>query len=45
VRVLLSAGDLIFCAHHSKAYEAKLKQSALEWVDETSTLQTPVVEP
>ena len=42
VRVLLSTGDLLFCAHHSKAYEAKLKEKALEWVDETGALSPPV---
>ena len=45
VRVVLSSGDLLFCAHHAKAYEANLRDSALEWVDETSTLDTAVVEP
>ena len=33
VRVLLSTGDLLFCAHHSKAYEVSLRKQALEWVD------------
>jgi hypothetical protein len=46
VRVVLTTGDLLFCAHHAKAYEDKLKTSALEWVDETATLNpTAVVEP
>ncbi|MCW2498682.1 MAG: uncharacterized protein JWN87_358 [Frankiales bacterium] len=46
VRVVLTSGDLLFCAHHAKAYEDKLKTSALEWVDETATLNpTAVVEP
>lgn len=40
VRVVLSTGDLLFCAHHGKAFEATLKQKALEWVDETSTLDS-----
>lgn len=38
VRVVLSTGDLIFCAHHAKAYEGKLRAAALEYVDETATL-------
>ncbi|MCW2776378.1 MAG: hypothetical protein JWN17_103 [Frankiales bacterium] len=38
VRVLLASGDLLFCAHHAKAYEDKLKPAAVDWVDETSTL-------
>jgi hypothetical protein len=38
VRVVLATGDLLFCAHHAKAYEDKLRETAVEWVDETSTL-------
>ena len=45
VRVVLAAGDLIFCAHHAKAYEDKLRDAAVEWVDETSLVDTAVVEP
>ena len=40
VRVVLSAGDLLFCAHHARAYEDKLRPTAVDWVDETATLQT-----
>lgn len=36
VRVVLNAGDLLFCAHHAKAYEDKLRDTAVEWVDETT---------
>ena len=39
VRVVLTKGDLIFCAHHAKAYEDKLRATAVEYVDETATLQ------
>jgi len=39
VRVVLAQGDLLFCAHHAKAYEDKLKVSALDWVDETATVE------
>ncbi len=39
VRVLLTSGDLLFCAHHAKAYEDKLKPTAVDWVDETAALQ------
>ena len=39
VKVVLSAGDLLFCAHHAKAYEDKLRDKAVAWVDETATLQ------
>ncbi|MCU1593530.1 MAG: hypothetical protein JWO12_922 [Frankiales bacterium] len=35
VRVVLGAGDLLFCAHHAKAYEDKLRNAAVEWVDES----------
>jgi len=38
VRVVLATGDLLFCAHHAKAYEDKLKATAVEYVDETSTI-------
>jgi len=38
VRVVLATGDLLFCAHHAKAYEGKLKAAAVDWVDETATL-------
>jgi hypothetical protein len=36
VRVVLGSGDLLFCAHHAKAYEDKLRDTAVEWVDETA---------
>jgi hypothetical protein len=35
VRVLLASGELLFCAHHAKAYEQTLRDTALEWHDET----------
>ncbi len=38
VRVVLASGDLLFCGHHAKAYEDKLRESAVEWVDETASL-------
>ncbi len=38
VRVVLSSGDLLFCGHHAKAYEDKLREKAVDWVDETSAL-------
>jgi hypothetical protein len=38
VRVVLSAGDLLFCGHHAKAYEVGLREKAVDWVDETSVL-------
>lgn len=33
VRVVLAAGDLMFCAHHAKAYETKLRDAAVQWVE------------
>ena len=39
MRVVLSQGDLLFCAHHAKAYEDKLRATAVEYVDETASLQ------
>ena len=45
VRVVLASGDLLFCAHHAKAYEPKLRDSALQWLDETDRLDASVVEP
>ena len=38
VRVVLSSGDLMFCGHHAKAYEDKLREKAVDWVDETAAL-------
>ena len=35
VRAVLASGDLLFCAHHAKAYEPTLRTSALEWHDES----------
>jgi len=29
----------VFCAHHAKAYETALRESAVDWVDETASLQ------
>jgi hypothetical protein len=42
VRVVLATGDLLFCAHHAKAYEDKLRASAVEYVDETASLTTEI---
>jgi hypothetical protein len=40
VRVVLATGDLLFCAHHAKAYEDKLRATAVDWVDETASLNS-----
>jgi hypothetical protein len=42
VRVVLATGDLLFCAHHAKAYEDKLRATAVEYVDETAALHTEI---
>ena len=39
VRVVLSGGaDLLFCAHHGRQYELKLREIAHEYHDETAKL-------
>lgn len=39
LRVMLhSGGELMFCAHHARAHEDKLKQVALKIQDETGRL-------
>jgi hypothetical protein len=47
VRVLLaSGGELLFCAHHARRYEPKLKALAAEIHDETDRLaDTPAAAP
>ena len=35
VRVTLVSGELLFCAHHAKDYEARLRELALDWYDES----------
>jgi hypothetical protein len=39
VRVVLAAGELLFCAHHAKEYEPALRDRALEWLDETHLVE------
>ncbi len=39
MRVVLTSGDLVFCAHHAKAYEATLRNTAVEWLDESALVQ------
>jgi hypothetical protein len=40
--VVLATGDLVFCAHHAKAYDSKLRATAVEYVDETATLDREI---
>ena len=44
VRVVLATGDLLFCAHHAKAYQSPLRDKALQWIDETA-LAVPADQP
>lgn len=45
VRVVLTGGaDLLFCAHHGRQYELKLREIASEFHDETDRLSgTPAI--
>lgn len=45
VRVRLITGELHFCAHHAKQFDASLKKIAVEIVDETDRLASPSVTP
>ena len=36
--VLAGGGDLLFCGHHGRRHEAKLRPLAAEWHDETDRL-------
>jgi len=38
VRVTLSTGELLFCAHHAAENREKLQPIALTWQDETERL-------
>jgi len=38
VRVTVSTGELLFCAHHGAKFKDKLAPTALAWHDETERL-------
>jgi hypothetical protein len=38
VRAVLANGELMFCAHHAKAFEPALRAQALEWLDESDRI-------
>ena len=38
VRVTMTSGELLFCAHHGAAVKDKLQPAAVEWLDESSRL-------
>ena len=41
IRVTLtSGGELLFCAHHGHAHEARLREMAVEFQDNSSALAT-----
>ncbi|WP_166353925.1 DUF7455 domain-containing protein [Phytoactinopolyspora limicola] len=40
VRAVLDQGDLLFCGHHGRKFEATLRPKSLGWHDETSRLTT-----
>lgn len=42
IRVVLeTGGELLFCAHHGRRHEPKLRPIATTWHDETGRLQDP----
>jgi hypothetical protein len=40
VRVTLSTGELLFCAHHGAKFKEKLASTALNWHDESARLSS-----
>jgi hypothetical protein len=38
--VMPGGGELLFCAHHARAHEEKLRQVALDVTDETHRLKS-----
>ncbi|MCU1470846.1 MAG: hypothetical protein JWQ39_1995 [Glaciihabitans sp.] len=38
VRVTMSTGELLFCAHHGAQFKEKLSATALDWHDESYRL-------
>jgi hypothetical protein len=41
-----SGGELLFCAHHGRAHEAKLREISLTYQDDTARLaETPHTQP
>ena len=39
VRVTLASGELLFCNHHAKEHEPRLRAVALEWYDESNLVE------
>lgn len=40
IRVVVSNGELLFCAHHGRKHQEKLSKIAHSWHDESSRLFT-----
>ena len=38
VRAIVAGSELLFCAHHARKHEIKLKEVATSWHDETDRL-------
>ncbi|MEJ3403247.1 hypothetical protein WDJ51_00745 [Rathayibacter sp. YIM 133350] len=38
IRVVVSSGELLFCAHHGRKHQEKLSQIAHSWHDESARL-------
>lgn len=38
VRVTMTSGELLFCAHHGAKFKEKLAPTAVEWHDESARL-------
>ena len=38
VRAVIADSELLFCAHHARKHEEKLKEIASDWHDETAKL-------
>ncbi|MGO1434295.1 MAG: DUF7455 domain-containing protein [Canibacter sp.] len=38
VRAVVAGSELLFCAHHARKHESKLKEVASSWHDETDRL-------
>lgn len=38
IRAVLPDGELVFCGHHGRKHEAKLRPLTVEWHDETGRL-------
>jgi hypothetical protein len=45
VRVVLTKSELLFCAHHGRQHELKLREVAREFHDQTARLSTTPASP